>query len=720
MRLVFLLVGTAGLFPATVHAQTAAPAQAAEAPSRPADISAGTSQPPEAAASAGKSPSDRDYHRKDDNEVVVTAFRRNREDLLSGTTVVSGDTLARELRPTIGDTLARQPGVSATSFGPNASRPVLRGMQGERVRVLTDGIGSLDASNTSVDHAVAINPLTAERVEVLRGPSALLYGSSAIGGVVNVIDSRIPRRIPDEPVHVDGIATYGSAARERSISGAADAPIGAHFVAHVDASYSKSSDLRTGGFILGPRLRAEAQASADPEIRALARLRDRLPNSAARTWDVAAGAAYVNGDTNIGLSASHYDSLYGVPIRYALDPAAEAEAPRIHIKQNRLDGRAEIAAGSGFIESIRLRAGYSDYRHDELEEDGSVGTTFLSKGFEARAEAVQAKRGGWSGGFGAQYFHRGFDVIGDEKFLPKNRASQFGLFALQALDLGALKLEAGARYEHSQAKADADADLGNPALQRRFDAISASVGGSYTIGDGIRVGLNLSHSERAPSAEELFANGPHAGTQAFEIGDPNLQVEKNLGMEASLHVSGDGYHLDASVYRSRFRNFIYEARTGEIEDDLPVFRIRQTGARQWGFELEGSIRVAKIGATTISLDALADYTRTTIRGVGPAPRIPPFRLLGGMEAKTDRIQGRIEVEWVDDQHRLADFETATRGYTMVNASLSFQPFEANSNTTIMLSVNNLFDVDARRHASSLKDFAPLAGRDIRISARLNL
>src|SRR3546814_10450834 len=231
--------------------------------------------------------------------------------------------ISRQLKPTIGETLANQPGVSATSFGPNASRPVLRGFQGERVRVLTDGIGSFDVSNTSVDHAVVINPLTADRIEVLRGPSALLYGSAAIGGVVNVIDSRIPRGVPDETIHVDGIATYGSAANERSISGAVEAPLDDKIVVHFDGSYSKTGDMDTGGHILTPALRAEAARSSDPAIAALANLKGELPNSAARTWDVAGGVALVTEGGNLGFSVSHFDSLYGVPLRYSLDPATE-------------------------------------------------------------------------------------------------------------------------------------------------------------------------------------------------------------------------------------------------------------------------------------------------------------------------------------------------------------------------------------------------------------
>jgi iron complex outermembrane receptor protein len=670
-------------------------------------------------AAASEAAARADPHADHTQEIIITGFSRNREDVLSGTSVVSGAELARDLRPTIGETLSRQPGVSATSFGPNASRPVLRGFQGERVRVLTDGIGSLDASNTSVDHAVAINPLTADRIEVLRGPSALLFGSAAIGGVVNVIDARIPRRVPDEGAHVAALLTYGSAADERSANATIDVPVSGKFVLHADGNYSRSDDLRIGGFVLARDLRAEAAASPDPEIRALAELRDRLPNTAAETSDVALGLGYVSGDTNFGISVNRYDSRYGVPVRYSLEPGVEAEAPRIDIRQNRADARAEIEAGSGLVESVRFRAGYSDYRHDELEESGEIGTTFLTRGMEGRLEAVQATRGGWGGGFGVQYFRRHLDVSGEEKYLPENRTSQFGLFTVQTLERGKLRAEAGARYERQTVSAEADADLGNPSMKRSFDALSGSLGANYELAGGLRFGLNASHSQRAPSAEELFANGPHAGTQAFEIGDPDLGLEKSRGLEATLNAAGDGYSISASLFRSWFDDYIFERRTGAFVDELPVFQIGQSDARYTGAELEASVRLARLGGVTLNADAVADYVRATIEGEGPAPRIPPLRLMGALEAQAERIHGRIEVEWTADQDRLAAFETPTRGFTLVNASLQVRPLRRNRNTTITLAANNLFDVDARRHASFLKDVAPLAGRDIRLTARVN-
>lgn len=657
----------------------------------------------------------------EEGDIVITAIlARNQQDILSGTSVLTSTELARDVRPTIGETLSRQAGVSATSFGPNASRPVLRGFQGERIRVLADGIGSFDVSNTSVDHAVVINPLTADRIEVLRGPASLLFGSSAIGGVVNVIDSRIPRSVPEEGFHVDGVATYGSAANERSAGARVDAALSDKFVVHFDGTYSKTGDLDVGGYLLSPALRAQAAASSEADIRDLAELKGTLPNSGARMWEVAGGAALVTGNGNLGFSVSRMGNLYGVPVRFSLDPAVEAEEVRLDVRQTRVDMRAEINPASGFFEAIRFRGGYADYQHEEIDDTGAVGTTFLHDGWEGRAELVQRDHNGWTGAIGGQFVLRKLNIIGDEKFLPKSSASQFGLFTVQSLDLGHLRAEVGARVERTHASADEDATLGNPAYDRKFTAVSGSLGAAYEVANGWRLGLNASYSERAPSAEELFSNGPHAGTQAFEVGNPDFEKEVSKGLELTLRGKGRGYSLSASVYHSWFNNFIYEQPDGTIEDDLPVFNILQDKARYYGAEIEGSATLAQMGGFAINLDAVGDFTHATILVPGAnqaAPRIPALRLLGGLEAQSEKLDLRAETEWVDGQDRVAPFETTTKGYTMVNASVAFRPWGRDRDVSLLLSANNIFDVNARRHASFLKDYAPLAGRDLRISLR---
>lgn len=697
------------------------------------------------AATAAHAQVDHTTHRHDDGaEIIVSApLRQSERDVLSGTTVVTGEKLERDLRSTIGETLARQPGVSASSFGPNASRPILRGFQGERVRVLSDGIGSIDVSNTSADHAVVIDPLLADRIEVMRGPAALLFGSSAAGGVVNVLDKRIPRVMPENGYSFDGLANYGSAANERSVGGSANIAVGPHFVFNANGSYHRSDDLRIGGHVLsGDARRAALTAAAgpttadDPDFAATAALRDRLPNSAAETWTAGFGAAVVTDNANVGIAYSHYDSLYGIPIRYATQSGQEQESPRLSIVQNRIDVRADVGLGDGFFERLRMRGAYAAYRHYELEETGDIATTFRSKGLEGRIELVQANRGGWSGASGVQYLNRDFDVAGDEAFLPNNLTSQIGVFTLQQYDMGPLKFEGGLRYERSDLRAAGDGVSQSFFEGRRtFDAFSGSAGFSYALAQDVRAGLNLSRTERAPSAEELFANGPHAGTQAWELGNPDFRVEKAWTVEATLHIHKPGFGLDASVYHSWFSDYISEdqvnpsiceaaAAPSMRNVDLPCFQFRQGKARYYGVEADLTVLLGQVSGYAINLDLVGDYVHASGQANAasgdnsPLPRIPPARLLSGLEAQSDRLTGRVEVEHAFAQNRTAGFETRTDNYTLVNASISWRPIADNSKFSLLLSGNNLFDVEARRASSVLKDYAPLAGRDIRITARV--
>ncbi len=711
-----LLAGTAALFfPAIAIAQT------------------GNSQP----APVRTSP-----QHEESEDIIVTAAPFVRElDVLAGTSVLTGSDLQREIRPQIGDTLTRLPGVSATSFSPGASRPVLRGFQGERIRVLTDGIGSIDVSNTSADHAVTIDPLTAERIEVLHGPAVLLFGGQAIGGAVNVIDRRIPRVVPENGAHADLTGVHGSAADERSIGGAADLALGGSgLVLHVDGSYRKTDDLRVGGFVLAPVLRAEqleiaAEESEEghleeaAEALALAGLRGRLPNSATEQWTAGAGLALIRDRFSLGASVSWFDSDYGVPTRpgaghhHHEEESEEEEEGEEHghgeepvmigLEQFRFDLRGEYVLDGGFLERIRLRLGAADYEHTEFEGE-EVGTIFRSDGIEGRLELVQRDRGGWRGASGIQFFSRDFEAIGAEAFVAPNETRQLGLFTLQEFQLGRIGLEGAARYEHVDVRS---APLG---VDRSFNAVSVAAGAAYEVAPRARIGFNLSRTERAPSAEELFSNGPHIATQAFEIGDPTLTKEKSWGAEAYVRLQGDRFSLSATAFANRFDDLIFQSATGEEEDELPVFQYLQRDVRYHGFEVEASARLFETAGVRFVVDGVADYVRATVRGGGgPVPRIPPLRLLAGLEAQSARVDGRLEAEWVDDQDRIAAFETPTDGHMLVNASVAWRPWGRAREAALILSANNIFDVDARRHASFTKDFVPLAGRDIRISARLS-
>ena len=668
-----------------------------------------------------------DFHGSDD--IIVTAPFVERLDILSGTSAISGEVLAEKTRAQLGDILTSLPGVSATSFSPGASRPVLRGYQGSRVAVLTDGIGNIDASNTSADHAVTIDTLTVERIEVLRGPAVLLFGGQAVGGAVNALDKRIPRSIPDEDIHIDALAGYGGAARDWSGGASIDMPITDRVIVHLDGSYRNSDDLRTGGYVLSPNLRAEvldfaAEETSEgnleeaAEARELADQRGRIPNSAVKSWTAGGGIAFIDDNGNLGVSYSIYDTNYGIPARpgashaHAAAETAEEAAVTIGLRQYRLDFRGELNLGEGLLEKLRLRAGYADYTHTEFEGD-EVGTVFNSQGIEARAELVQNDLGGWRGASGVQYQTRDFEALGAEAFVPPNKTRQYGLFTLQEYTKGNLDAEVAVRFDAAELRADT---LG---LTRSFNNVSAAFGLGYNIGD-LKIGANISRTGRAPAVEELLSNGPHIATQAFEIGDPDLKSERAWNGELYARYDTPGTAFSATLYTNRFDNFIYEADTGDIEDDLPVFQYFQNDAKVWGVEFQASKRLASFGSSNLSVDGVADYTRAKISsGGGNVPRIPPLRLLGGVELTNASFDLRGEVEWSDAQTKTAAFETPTDGFTLVNASATWRPFGRGRNIALIASANNIFDVTARRAASFTKDFVPLTGRDFRVTARLS-
>lgn len=719
-RFLLASVAAAALVPVPAWAADAQPT------STLTDSTAGGSS--DSAAGSAEAPipgSAKEAHPDTDQAIVVTGVRRAAGDVLGGVTVLDQEQLQHDVRPSIGETLAGQPGVSASSFGPTASRPILRGLQGERVRILTDGIGTLDLSSSDPDHAVTINPLTADRIEVLRGPSALLFGSSAIGGVVNVIDTRIPRRIPTEPIEVDALVDYGSAANERSGNLSVDLPLGGDFVAHADGSYSRYDDLHVGGYVLSGPLRREALASPDPDIRALADLKGTLPNTAGRIGDIAGGLAYVDGDLNVGFSVSHHTFRYGVPIRFSLEPGEQPEQPTIDGRQTRGDARVNIPIG-GFFKLFEFRGGISKYHHDEIEADGAIGSRFYTHGGELRADVVQAGRGGWGGTSGVQYFEQHVRLAGDEKYLPDSTNRQLGLFTMQSLVVGPVRFEAGARVESAHLNADSDPQIaanggpiGAAPISRDFTPISASIGANYEFMSGWRAGISLSHSERAPAIDELFSNGPHGGSESFNVGDPTLRKEASNAIEFSVHKTTGPFHVQGSLYYSRFTNFIFQAPTGETRDSLPVYAYREGKADYYGFELQSDAKLGNAFGIDWGAELVADAVRATIKNFGPAPLIPPLRIIGALTGSRGQVDGRIEIERDFAHNRTAPIETDTPGFTLVNASLDWHPFAANPDLTLSLQGNNLFDVDARRSTSLLKDFAPLAGRDIRLSARVS-
>lgn len=606
------------------------------------------------------------------SEVVVTAapFAVSIDSTTTSVDVIKREALDEAPAAGLGDVLARTPGVRSSFFGPGASRPVIRGMTGPRVMVVTNGVGMIDASGLSPDHQVAADPQEAERIEVLRGPAALAYGGSAIGGVVNVIDDRIPQ---DYEAGAHGrLAASGSSVDDGAmVSGALKAGLGGRWMVTADGVRRSSEDYDTP---LG-----------------------RIANTFVDLNAWGAGASYVGDAAWGGLSAKRTTTDYG--------SAAEQDV-RIGLEQTRVDARGGASFAAGPFASARLAAGWADYRHVEFE-DGEPGTTFLSKGYEGRLELVQRDRGGWRGAVGVQGLRRDFDAIGDEALIPSTKISEAGVFTLQRLDRGGWGLEGGVRLDRRRL----DSLVGD----RSFTNLSASAAAFVRPAQDWFLGLSFSHASRAPTEEELFSDGPHPATGAYQIGDQALRREESDSVEASVHHSASRWTLDAHLYWASYDNFIDLTPTGEAdpESELPIFRFVQGAARFRGGELEARYQAWASGERSFSLETAADFVRGEMNGA-PAPRTPPWSATLAGVYEGPALSGRLEVRRVGEQDRIAPLETPTAGYTLVNASLTARPLRSRPDLKVFVNADNLTDELAREHVSVLKALAPLPGRNVRV------
>ena len=625
----------------------------------------------------------------------------------------------------IGDLLNGQPGLRSSFYGPGASRPIIRGLSGPRVLILQNGAGQVDASSISPDHAVASEPGSAQRIEVLRGPAALAYGGSAIGGVVNIIDDRIPT------AKLNGVTgrasgSYDSNNDGKALSGALKAGAGA-VVVSIDASKRKADDYRVDTDPVSGRLAA---------AEGLTVLRDRrVLNSDVLADAYGAGVSLVDDHGYIGVSIRKNSTVYGVPFaQVAGPPDPDAEGPvAIHLHQTRYDLRGEHRIDAGPFDKIRVSAGYADYEHAEVSRrDGEVGTRFLSSGTEGRIEVVQADRDGWQGAFGLQGLKRDFSAIGDEAFIPPVDIHEVGVFALQRLDKESWGVEGGLRLDRrglksnlrgrptSDAAARYGIDWSGAGSHPDFTNVSASAAVFVRPQKDWFFSLSLSRNARAPTEFELFADGPHRGTNVYEIGNPNLKSEKVFTVEGTARWTADRGKAEFHLFTARYSGYIEESYSGdrvgdegEIDPDgeLPVVRFTQTDARFYGAELAGSYDLWKQGSRTLSLEGSADYVHGNADG-RPVARIPPYSVTLGLNWSTPVWEIKGEARHVGAQDRTTAFELPTGAYTLLNASLSAKPF-ADNGVRLFVDANNLTGEEAREHASFLKDVAPLPGRSIR-------
>lgn len=630
-------------------------------------------------------------------EVVVTGvpFGVTQRATTIATTVLDEEALAQAPAASLGDLVNGLPGVRSTDFAPGASRPVIRGLSGPRVQVLTNGIGLIDASSVSPDHQVATDPAEANRIEIVRGPATLAYGGTAIGGVVNVLDDRIPDALPDG---VDGlVSTQASSVDDGwSVSGRATFGLGPIAV-NVEGVKKDAGDYDIPSPAISQRL-ADAEGIARGEGGA-------QPNSFSELESWGVGASWIGSRGYLGASYKDLSSTYGT--------VAEPDV-FIELKQTREDVRGELRFDSGPFQAVRGSFGHAEYTHTEFEGPGEPGTIFNSDGQEGRIDLIQRNRDGWNGAVGLQALTRTFEAIGDEAFVPTSDIDEVGVYTVQRLDRDGWGLEGGLRYDRRTLTATPLA--GGAEIEREFGNWSGSAAVFLRPRSNLFLGLSLSRNERAPSEVELFADGLHIATAAYETGDPTLDTEKVTTLEGTIHYDAGKFRGDLHVYASKYDGFIDERDTGAEFDDggelFPIFQFVQTDADFRGFEAEAEYDLWSSGDRALTLEGVADYVHAET-DLGPAARIPPWSVTGRLAWTSKPLDAKLEVRRVGEQDRLADYELGTDAYTMVNLSGAWRPF-ADRNVTVFAEGRNLTDTEAREHVSFLKDIAPLPGRNLRV------
>jgi iron complex outermembrane recepter protein len=656
--------------------------------------------------------------------------------------VLTGEQLDDRRGITLGDTLQRELGVHNAYYGPGAGRPIIRGLGGPRVRVLEDGLATGDLAAQSDDHAVAADPMLFRQVEILRGPATLLYGSGASGGVVNVIDDRIPERFPDAPFEARAELRGDSVASERS--GVLRLGGGAGSVAwHADGTWRRTDDYRIPGEARIPHGHDDDHHGHGGN--------QRLENSFVENLAGTLGLSWIGERGFVGGSFRAFDSEYGIPAPHAHadddhdqdhdgdHDADEGEFVYAEARQRRWDLKGGLHDPLPGFNRATVRLSYTDYAHSELplaghdDHDDGHGhdhgsdahqTHFDLRTLQSRIQLEHAPINGWTGVLGLQLEQERFSSDGTEVFAPDGRTRMAGLFVVEERGFGPLTVTVGGRVEGTRVRADElfawDHDHGHghgldhddEGLRRSFTTWSGSMGGIWQPDEQWRVALNYSRAQRAPSHAELFAFGPHAATFSFEVGEPHLSRETTNGWDLGLHYDGRAWGVEVNLFHNDIDDFVYLEPTGEQHFGLPVRQTRQADARLTGFETRGIWHLHDTAAGTFDLWASYDTVRGRLRDGGNLPRVSPQRVGLGVDWRHPaNLRGGLDWFRVLRQDHVAEFETPTPGYHLVGARVSYAFDFSGMGMEAFLRAENLTNEVARVHTSYLKEYAPLPGRN---------
>ncbi len=651
-------------------------------------------------------------------EVIVRALPlgRSGDDVGSHVSLLSGDDLVHRRAATLGDTLSSLPGVNSDAFGGGASRPVVRGQTSPRVKVLSEGAALIDASEVSPDHAVSGEPMLLEGIEILRGPSALLYGGGAIGGAVNLLDKKIPTRIPVNGG--EGVIEYRHGTVNDENTGVVGVTVGAgQFALRLEAVGRQSDDYKI----------------PDDE-------HDRLEGSYNDTFTGTIGASWIGDKGYLGAAYTEQTSTYGLAGHshefaschphgthlhcgghddhghdhgdddhgddHDHDHDHHHPAPEVRLKSKRVDVRGELNNPFNGVERIRLRAGHTDYRHSEVEE-GETLTTFTNMGYDGRLEIQHSEWNGLRGVVGAQISHSDFAAVGLESYLRPTETDNFGIFLMEEYEVGNWHLEGAIRKEWQEVALD-----GQDAIEH--DPLSVSASAVWHFTPGWSAALSVARSQRAPSAQELYARGVHLATNTYEIGTPDLDLETAHSFEVTLRKREGNLTGSVSAYHYDYSDYIF-ANTLDQHEDFRLIRYEQADAKFTGIEGELTQKITP----WLDVTVFGDYVKAELSGGDNLPRIPGGRLGARVSAFQGPWSGDVEYTRVFKQDRIADFEKETPGYNLLNATVAYD-FDVmqNASAQIFLRGSNLLDERAWSHASFLGERAPIRGRSLTAGVRV--
>ena len=621
--------------------------------------------------------------------VVVTGslVARAANETLRPTSVFAGEDLQRRLAGTLAETLASEPGLAVSSMGPGSAHPVIRGLSGDRILMLEDGERVGDQFASGPDHATALDPSSARRVEVIRGPGAILYGSNALGGVINVVRDDAPSSVPH---HLTGAFTLQGQSVNNAVGGSFYATHGLtdHIPVRLELSRRTSGDLKTPVGTLG--------------------------NTSTDLWELSGGTSWVDDWGHVGTTFRYYDNDYGIPGGFV---GGHEAGVRIEMERTATRLRS-LVRPRGVFETIEIDAGHTWYQHKEIEPPDILGTLFDRQTVTAD---ILGRHAGWgpfsSGGVGTRASRESFG-FGGGLFTPNSTHTSFAVFALEEVDLHPIRLEAGLRYDWARVRPDREdpsSDIGH-IRARSFGAASGSLGALAQLAGNVTVGGSLARAFRNPSVNELFSEGPHLAAYAFEVGNPSLKTERGTGIDLFVRYTGDRLHAETTLFHNAISGYIFPLETGELSRvRLPIFQFYGEDAVLAGFE--SAIEWAVFGDLTV--EAVASYVRGVIEATNePLPLIPPLqgRFAIGYAPRNWFVEG--ETRFAARQDRTGPFENATDGYAVFDLSAGIRITVRGRLNVITVRGENLGNTEYRNHLSRVKEIMPEAGRSISVAYRV--